>query len=81
MTEIPPPRLSSRSEELDYSGDDLEFSYDYEPPLPDTSKYSHLIVEDMEVTSPAKTNLPPAEITSTEGKLWLHCTSSRIFEL
>ena len=64
---------------MDYSGDDIDFND--EPPPPDTSKFSHLAAEDMEVISPGEATLTPAGITSTEGKFWLHytfsCTSYR----
>ena len=81
VTGIPHSLVSSpwSEEEVDYFEEDLNFGH--EPPASNTSKFSHLSVEKMEVTSSAEIALPLVKITSTEGKLWLHCTSSRIFEL
>ena len=66
---IPPSSVSSppSNEEVDYSGDD--FNFGDKPPPPDTSKFSHLTIEEIEVTSLTETVLPPAEIASTEDKL------------
>ena len=64
-TEIPPSLvLSSQSEEgVDYSREDLDFCHDLSPP--DTSKFSYLSANDMEVTYPVKT----LNNTSIEDKL------------
>ena len=39
--------------EVDYFGEDINFGY--EPPPTDTNKFSHLVVEDMKVTSSTET--------------------------
>ena len=52
---------SSSSKELEYSRNDIDWND--KCPTPDTSKFSHLTVEEV-------------EITSTEGKLWFPCTLS-----
>ena len=56
---------SSWSEEqVDFLGDDYDFSGQLAPL--DTSKYSHIFEEEMQVDVPA-TALPSGEITTTEG--------------
>ena len=57
--------LSSSSEEhSDYSGDEVDF--DDEPALADTSKFSHISEEEMQVDVPVM--VPPSgEIAITEG--------------
>ena len=64
IVEIPPsPASSPPSDEVDYSGDDIDFGD--EPPPPDTSKFFHLAAEDMVIISPGEVVLPPVGITST----------------
>ena len=60
--EFPTSPVSSpqSEEEVDYSEEDLNFGY--EPPPPDTSKFSQLAVEDIEVTFLDETTLPPTKI-------------------
>jgi len=74
VIEIPLSPVSSPPSDVkvDYSRDDIDF--DDEPPPPDTSKFSHLAVEEMEVTSPTEMVLSFAEIPSTEGNFWLRST-------
>ena len=62
------PISSPHSEgEVDYFREDVDFGYD--PHHPDTSKFSHLVIEDMEVTPPTETVSCYADITSTESKI------------
>ena len=56
---------SSSSEKLDYSRDD-DVDWDNVRPAPSTSKYSHLIEEEMLVVVP-ETDLLFKETTTTEG--------------
>jgi len=68
--EIPPSPIQSplSEEKVDYSREDFDFGK--EPPTPpDTSNFSHLAVEDVDVTSQVRADLLPARITSAEGKL------------
>jgi len=53
VIDIQPSHISSpqSEEEVDYSGEDLDFEYDHLSP----SKFSHLVIEDMEVTPSSKT--------------------------
>ena len=56
---------SSSSEEYgDYSGDIVNF--DNKPALPDTSKFSHISEEEMQVDVAAIV-LPSREVTTSEG--------------
>jgi len=55
---------SSSEEHSDYSGDEVDFGD--EPAFPDTSKFSQIFEEKMQVDVP--TMVPPSrEITATEG--------------
>ena len=55
---------SSFEEHSDYSGDEVD-SGD-EPALPDTSKFTHIFEEEMQVDVPAM--VPPSgDVTTTEG--------------
>ena len=55
---------SSSEEHGDYSGDEVYFGD--EPALPDTSKFSHISDEEMQVDVPAM--VPPLpEVATTEG--------------
>ena len=55
---------SSSEERNDYSGDEVDF--DDEPALPETSKFSHILKEEMQVDVPVMVPLS-GEITATEG--------------
>jgi len=63
-----PISSSSSSEKLDYSGDD-DVDWDTVHPSPDTSKYSHLAEEEMQVAA-LKTELPFGETFTSEGILF-----------
>jgi len=69
LIEISPSPVSSppSDEDVYYLGDNFDFG-DESPP-PDIGKFSHLIVKEMEVTSPMEMVLPPAEIASTKSKV------------
>ena len=55
---------SSSEEHSDYSGDEVDFGD--KPALPDTSKFTHISEEEMQVDIPAM--VPPSgEVTTTEG--------------
>ena len=55
---------SSSEEHNDYSGDEVDFGD--EPALPDTSKFSHISEEEMQLDVPVM--VPPSgEVTTTEG--------------
>ena len=54
---------SSSEEHNDYSGDEVDFGD--EPALPDTSKFSHISEEEMQVYVPAMVS-PSGEVTTTE---------------
>jgi len=57
--------LSSSSEEYEYySGEEVNFGD--EPALPDTSKFSHILEEEMQGYVPAMAP-PTVEIATTEG--------------
>ena len=60
VIEIPPSLTPSSDEEVDYSRDDFDFNG--EPAPPSTNKFSHLTIEEMEVTSLIETVLPPTEV-------------------
>jgi len=55
---------SSSEEHSDYSGDKVDFGD--QPALPDTSKFSYISEEGMQVYVPA-TVPPSGEVTTTEG--------------
>ena len=58
---------SSSSENLDYSGNDVD--WDNVCPAPDTSKFSHLTKEDMQVAI-LGTEQPFREIATADGILY-----------
>ena len=70
-----PISSSSLSEKLDYLGDD-DVDWDIVHPSPDTSKYSHLAEEKMQVAA-LETELPFGETSIVEGILFYH--SHRLF--
>ena len=55
---------SSSEEHSAYSGDKVDFGD--EPALPDTSKFSHIYEEEMQVDVPAMVS-PSGEVATTEG--------------
>ena len=68
---------SSSEEQGYYSGEEVDF--DDEPALPDTSKFSHISEEKMQVYVPAMVP-PTGEIATTEGisSILLNCFSIRL---
>jgi len=73
VIEIPPSLIPLSNEEVDYSRDDFYFGDELAPP--DTSKFSHLTVEEGETTSPAEMVSPLMEINSMKGNFWFHSSS------
>ena len=55
---------SSSEEHVDYSVNEVDFGG--EPTLPDTSKHSHIFVEEMQVDVPAMVP-SPGEVATIEG--------------
>ena len=79
ITETSSVQMSSSSSEEHgyYSGEEVDFSD--EPTLPNTSKFSHISEEEMQVYVPALVR-PSGEVATTEGIsfILLNCFSIRL---